>query len=561
MSFDLVLKGGTVVDGTGAPRRHADVAVKDGRIVELGKISGAAQRTIDATDLVVAPGVIDVHTHYDAQLCWDPVLGCSAEHGTTTVIQGNCGIGIAPCRPEHRDLVLQDLVVLEGMSYEVMSTGIDWPFETFPEYLQMMRRRGLGINVAPFVPLSTLRRFTLGEAAIERAATPAEREAIAHDLHAAVEAGALGFSSTMVMRQVGYQGKPLACQLADREELASYARTLRDLKRGAMQANVVDSLAKPKDEELAILDLLLTESGGRTVTYSGAYYRNDEPDAIEKMLQKVEPLRQRHAIPQTTIMPVTIEVDLRTPMVFSDVAAFKQVLNRPHDEQIRIYRDPQWRAQARAELSAGRKLFGAAWADSTVLRVKNEKMRPLLLKSVSEIAAHTGADPFEVMIDLALEDDLELKFLGDLVNTNPQHLRTHIKDPRVLIGLHDGGAHVDMLFQAGYPTYMLGHWVRREQAIELEHAIQRMTSEPADYFGLKDRGRIALGNKADFMVFDPLRVDSPQRPDRVLKDLPGGGVRLYCTPQGVSHVIVNGEVLFENGQHTGALPGQIAETC
>jgi N-acyl-D-aspartate/D-glutamate deacylase len=559
MTYDVLIKDGTVVDGTGAPRFRADVAIQDGRIAEIGKIgNGTAKQRIDADGLVVAPGVIDVHTHYDSEVCWDGLIASSAEHGTTTVIQGNCGIGVAPCLPRDREAVLQDLVVLEGMSYEVMSAGIGWQFETFPDYLNFLRRRGLGINVAAFVPLSPMRRYGIGEAAVERGATPDERARIAEHIRKSMEAGALGFSATMVRRQVGHQGKPLPCQLADDAELKAYGNVLRDLGRGAMQMNVIDSIARPTDEELATIDLLLNESG-RPVTYSGAMYRNDEPDAIEKMLQKVEPLRQRGARPQTTITPVTLEVGFTSPMVFGDVIAFKKLFNLPLEEQKAIYADPAWRAQAKAELTQGRKLFGGTWASSIVLRVKNEKLKPLLNKSITEIAEERGGDPFNVMIDLALEDDLELKILGALVNSNPDHLRQHIKDPRVLLGLHDGGAHVDMIFQAGFPTYMLGHWVRDEQAIELEHAVQRMTSEPADYFGLRDRGRVAVGKAADLMIFNPETVNSSDRPDQVLYDLPGGGMHLFSTPTGMEYVMVNGQVLFEHRKHTGAMPGMIVD--
>ncbi len=555
MSFDLVIKGGLVVDGTGAAGFHADVGIKNGRIAEIGKLSAGAAQTINADQLVVAPGVVDVHTHYDAQLCWDGVLGSSAAHGITTAIQGNCGIGVAPCRPEHRDVVLKDLVVLEGIAYDILKAGIDWNFETFPQYLDAMRSRGLGINVAPLVPLSTLRRYTLGDEATERAATPLERAELVKNLREAMQAGALGFSATLVGRQTGYMGKPLPCQLADSAELAAYGKVLRELGYGAIQVNVVSSVAQPTDDELAILDLLLTASG-RTVTYSGAMYRNDDPEAVERMLCKVEPLRKRGAIPQTPVTQVMVELDLRTPYIFSDTPAFKKVLNRPVEEQKRIYRDPAWRAQVRAELAQGGRLFSNSWRTAVVLRVNNEALRPLLQKSIEQIAAERRADPVDVMFDLALEDNLELKYLGDMVNTSPEHLAKHIKDPRVMVGSGDAGAHFDMLFQGGFPTYMLGHWVREKQAVTLEHAIRRMTSEPADYFGLADRGRLQAGKAADIMIFDPGTVNSAARANQVLYDMPGGGMRLNANATGMQHVIVNGAELIKHGRHTGAMSGR-----
>ena len=561
MTYDVLIKGATIVDGTGAKRYTGDIAIQDGRIVEIGTdgklSSGSAKRHINAEGLVVAPGVIDVHTHYDAQLCWDGLLEASASHGTTTVVQGNCGIGVAPCKPKDRDISMHDLVVLEGMSYDSMKAGIHWEFETFPQYLDFVRKRGLGINVAAFVPLGPLRRWELGDEANQRAATPEERARIAANLREAMQAGAFGFSSTMTKRQTGFQGKPLPTQLAAAEELKTYAGVLKDLGRGVIQANVIESLARPTDEELAKIDLLVDASGGRTVTFSGAFYRADDPEAIEKMLQKCAPLRAKGAVPQSTIMPVTIEVDFRNAMALADVDAFKETLNRPLEEQKRIYADPAWRARAKAGLLEGRKLFGTTWMNCIVLRFKNEALRPLLFKTITEIAKERGADPFNTMIDIALEDNLEIKLLGEMVNNDHKKLGQHIKDPRILVGLHDGGAHVDTFFAAGFPTYMLGHWVRDEKVIELEHAVKRMTSEPADYLGFTDRGRVAVGKRADLMIFDPNAVGSAQPADTVLHDLPAGGMHLYSKPHGMHYVMVNGQVLIENGRHTGAMPGQI----
>ena len=557
MQFDVLIKGGTIVDGTGAPRHVADVGVRDGRIAEIGKLGAAAKRVIDADGLVVAPGVVDIHTHYDAQLCWDGVLEGSASHGTTTVLQGNCGIGVAPCKPRDRDISMHDLVVLEGITFETMKAGIGWEFETFPEYLDFIRNRGLGINVAALVPLGPLRRYVLGAEANQRAATAQETARIAADLREAIVAGGFGFSTTMTKRQTGYQGKPLPTQLADAAELKTYAGVLKELGRGVIQANVIEILARPTDAELARLDLLIDASGGKTVTYSGALYRGDDPEAIESMLQKCARLRERGAIPQSTIIPMTIELDFRNAMALADVDPFKETLNRTLEEQKRIYADAGWRARARASLMQGGKLFGSAWSKAIVLRVKYDQWRPLINKSVTEIAVARGGDPFNVMIDLALENDLELKLLGAHANDNHEQLGQHIKDPRLMIGLHDGGAHVDQMFQAGFPTYMLGHWVREQKTIELEHAVQRMTSEPADYLHLHDRGRIAAGKRADLMLFDPTTVGSRQPPELRLNDLPAGGVRLFSKPEGMHCVLVGGEVLIEHGKHTGAMPGQI----
>lgn len=557
MAFDIVFKGGTVVDGSGSASYQADVALKDGRIAAIGKISEPAARTIDIEGLVVAPGAIDVHTHYDAEVCWGGLLGASAEHGVTTIIQGNCGIGVAPCRPQDREAVVQDLVVLEGIAYDSLAAGIDWQFESFPEYLDLLRKRGLGINVAAFVPLSPMRRYVIGDDSVERAATAEERTQIAACIREAVEAGALGFSATTLKRQVGYKGKPMPSQLMDAAEMRAYANVLRDLKQGAMQFNVIDSIARPTDEELAIIDLLLEEGGGLPVTYSGALHRNDDPAAVTRMLEKVEPLRVRGARPQTTTMPFSMEINFSSPMMFADVDAFRQVLNRPPEEQKAMYADPAWRAQAKAGLTAPGKMLGSSWAESTVHHVKSEGLQSLLDRTIHDIARERGVHPLDLMMDMVVEDDLGLVILAKILNTDEEFLGRHIADPRILIGQHDAGAHVDMMFMGNFPTYLLGHWVREKKAMSIEQAVQRMTSDPADFFGFRDRGRIAIGKAGDLMVFDPATVNSAQMAEQVLYDLPAGGKRLSSPPTGMKFVAVNGQILLEHGQHTGAMPGRI----
>lgn len=554
--FDLTFTGGTVVDGTGRPSFHADVAVKDRRIVAVGKLDGRAARSIDITGLVIAPGVIDVHSHYDAQVCWDGVLASSAEHGATTVIQGNCGIGVAPVRPKDREASLQDLTAIEGMSYDVLTAGIDWQFETFPQYLDYLRKRGLGMNLAAFVPLAPLRRYELGDDASERGATAEERAAIVATLREAMEAGALGFSATMTRRHVGYKGRPLACRPADRDELSAYAGVLRELGRGAIQINAFDRTPYPQEDELGRIALLLEESG-RPVTFSGAHLRAEDPEAIERMLQQVEPFRAHGGMPQAMIRPLTTRCDLRSPFVFAEIPGFRLVLNEPLAKQRQIYEDLVWRADVSATLRSTKTNIGDRWQAATVVRVSSEKMQPLVGRSVREIAKERSADAFDTLIDLALEDDLKLTYLLEIMNTDPAALREHIIDPRVMIGLADGGAHVEQLFETSYPTYMLGHWVREEQALTLEHAVKRMTSEPAGYFGLRERGRIALGAWADLMVFDSQTVGSVRMATEVRRDLPGGGERLYAKATGMEYVVVNGTMFFESGTHTGAMPGTI----
>ena len=402
---------------------------------------------------------------------------------------------------------------------------ISLEFETFPEYLDQVRRRGIGINLGAFVPPTPLRRWSMGDDVSERAATPAERSEIASNLRAAMEAGAIGFSTTIVKRQIGYKGRPLGCLLADWDELDAYTGVLRDLKRGVIEVNACARAGDLTDEEFSFLDKLGELAEGR-VTYGAAPYRNSDPEAVIRMLWKVEPLRKRGMLPQTKTRPVFIDIDFRNPYFLSDCPAFKSLLGQPFEDQKRAYADPAWRAQAREQLAGGGKNFSGSWLDGTLVAVGHDNMKQYLNKSIREIAAARGKDAFETMLDLVLEDDLQLKLSGGVYNSNAEHMRKHLKDPRVILGAGDGGAHVDMYFESNYGPYMLGYWVREQQAMDLEFAIKRMTSEPADYFGIRDRGRLQPGKAADTIVFDPKTIGTPLRPDQVRTDLPSGGRRL-----------------------------------
>ena len=266
MTLDLLIRGGNVIDGTGAPGRRGDVGIRDGKIVEIGRVTQAAGRTIDADGLVVAPGFIDPHTHYDAQIWWDPLLSCSSWHGVTSVVMGNCGVGLAPCRPEDREVVARDLVNVEGIPFEVLEKGVPWEWTTFPEFMAAAERRGLGLNVGFLAPLTPLRQFVMGKAAMERAANADETLEIAQLLREAVEAGALGFTTTTLSQHVGFEGRPLGCRLATRDELGAYAKVLGDLGRGAIELALTEEVSIPSDEELALLDHLLQHSG-RPITW------------------------------------------------------------------------------------------------------------------------------------------------------------------------------------------------------------------------------------------------------------------------------------------------------
>ncbi len=554
MPYDLLITNGTVVDGNGGPRFNADVAVQGGSIAALGKIDGSAATVIDAAGKIVCPGFVDPHTHYDAQITWDPLLSSSAEHGVTTVVMGNCGVGIAPCRPSAREWLTEDLVTVEGIDKEVLVEGIRWEWETFPEYLDAAERRGSALNLAFLAPITPLRTYVLGAEANERAASPAETLAIAAMLGEAIEAGAWGFTTTANRQHIGHGGKPLAARLASRDELAAYAGVLKRLKRGVIELALTKRYATLAEDEEDLLKFLL-DAGDRPVTWLSLSNLVEKPGAVAEILDRVEPLIRRGGIPQILTRPFVFDMNLRRPFMLTEMSTSKPLFDSAFEKQMEIYADPAFRAAFKEELKLGRKWSGAV-RGTTVVSVVNPELKSYEGRTVGEIAEERGQDPNDAFFDLAVADNLQVKFVVPRANTDPAQLADMMRDSRTLIGLSDAGAHLDMLCECGYPTYLLGHWVREKRTLTLERAIQRITSEPADFFGFKDRGRLRAGAAADFVIFDEDTVNSPLRPTPV-KDLPAGGTRLNCKAEGISRVIVNGQVLYRDGRHTGALPGKV----
>jgi N-acyl-D-aspartate/D-glutamate deacylase len=552
--YDLLIKNGTVVDGTGAPRYQADVAVQDGKIAEIGRLNEGAKQTIDADGLIVAPGFVDPHTHYDAQICWDPLITPSSWHGVTTAVMGNCGVGLAPCRPEVREIAAWDLVNVEAIPFDVLAKGVTWDWETFPEYMDAAAKRGSGINLGFLAPLTPFRHNVLGEESMERSATPEETAKIKALLKEAVVAGAFGFTTTNAAQHIGYHGRPLACRQADRAEFTADCNALEELGRGIIQHALTNSVSEVDESERALLDMLLSESG-RPVTWLALLNRDDKPEACQKTLVEVADLLQRGAVPQVTCRPLIVQIDLRKPFIFANMASWNPVFQRSVEEQIGFYRDPNFRAAFRKELETPR-IFNGNWDRAIIHEVGSRAMQPLIGRSVGDIARERGKDGLDTFLDLAIEDNLELAYTYELFNANEDRIPELIKDPRTMIGLSDGGAHVDMLCDAGYTTYLLGTWVRDREAMTLEHAVRRITSEPAALFGIQNRGRIAKGAAADFAVFDLNTIGSGKRGE-MWNDLPGGGRRLVMPAKGVEYTVVNGTVLYEHGQASGALPGQV----
>ncbi len=545
MGYDILIKNGTLIDGTGSPARRGNLAIKAGRITGVGDVDGLAKRVIDADGAVVAPGFIDPHTHYDAQICWDGAVTPSSWHGVTSVVMGNCGVGIAPCRPDAREIAMRDLVNVEAIPYGVLEEGITWDWETFPEYMAAAQDRAPSLNLAFLAPLTPFRHYVMGGESLERGATPEETKRITALLGEAMDVGAFGFSSTILNQHLGFEGRPLACRNASRDELKAYAGVLKERGKGAIEVALTRQIGVLEDEQCELLDFLLDHSG-RPVTFIALFDRDDIPEAVRDTLRRAAPMIKKGARPQTSPLPLTREINMRSPFSFAAFPSWKRVFqDTSKDAQLAVYRDQAFRDQFREELK--NPLAFGNWERITLHEVRSQDLKSLEGSSVAEIARAQGQDGVDAFLDTAIADDLACEFTMASFNTRVDRMAELLNDPSILIGLGDGGAHVDMLCDSGYPTYLLGTWVRERKVLSLEQAVRRLTSDPAELFGISDRGWLRTGLAADVVVFDPDTVGSSNRGER-RHDLPGGGKRMVMPSRGVAYTLVNGEVVYDHGQ-------------
>ncbi len=553
MGYDLKIVGGDIVDGSGAPRRRGDIGIKDGKVVALGEAPEPAAQTVDAAGMIVAPGFVDVHTHYDAQVLWDPMLTISPWHGVTTVVVGNCGFGVAPTRPEHRDLVLRTLERVEGMSLAALKAGIgpDWPFQTFPQYMDALERQPLGINVAVMVGHTPVRLSVMGDEATLRAATPAEVAEMKGIVAEAMEAGAVGFATSVSKVHVGYAGRPVPSRLAAFDEMLEIADAVGKSGHGLIHYNVG---REPRWEEYEALHA----RSGRPVVWTALLAGSLGPGSHREHLEKsgAQIARGLPIYAQGACRPIQMEFDFRSPVVFDTWASFERV-REASDEAARraVYADPAFRARVKRQVAGpgpdDQAFMGkereadtrrASFHDLTISAAPDAA---IVERRLGDLARERGVDPVDLMFDLALQSDLRVRFRVSLLNFVEEEVREIVQDPNVLIALGDGGAHMSQLCDACYATHLLGHWVREAEAISLEQAVRQLTSRPAEIFGLADRGRLAVGLPADVVVFDPDTVGAGAL-ERV-HDLPAGEDRLISHPKGIKAVIVNGSLLPEPG--------------
>jgi N-acyl-D-aspartate/D-glutamate deacylase len=556
--YDLIIENARICDGTGKPSFHGSVAVKDGRIAAVGKSNGeAAAKKINADGLVLSPGFIDPHTHYDAQVAWDPLITSSSWHGITTVVMGNCGVGVAPVRPKARDILMWDLVNVEAIPFDVMERGIDWKWETHAEYLDALQKRGLGINVASLAALTPLRHYVMGEESFERAANEKEIADMQRLFRDAIRAGAFGLTSTILNNHIGYEGRPLACRQAGRPELSALCQVLREERRGTIEIALTGTnVGQVSDDEYDLLKFLVDESQ-RPVTFLALFNKPGKPDSYLNAVEKVKPiLAWNKAVPQITCRPLRVQFNMKNPFIFAIFSAWHPIFNKPVEEQMKIYADPGFRQTFREEMNQ-RRIFAGQWGRMTIIDGKSPEIQAHVQskKTVAQIARDQGKDPVDAFLDLAIADQLELLFDLQAFNFEPEGVKNLVSDPRFLIGLSDGGAHVDMLCDVGYATYLLGRWVRENPVLTLEEGVRRLTSVPANLFGIPKRGRIAQGLVADLTLFDPATVDAKD-PEYVW-DLPGGGKRFIAKSKGIKTTIVSGHVLYQDDQYQGGLPGKV----
>ncbi len=561
MSFDLVIKNGWVVDGSGQPRYRGDVGVTGGRIAAIGRIRESAREVIDADGRVVSPGFVDGHTHMDAQIFWDPLGTCSCWHGITSVVMGNCGFTLAPCAKEDRHLVIRNLERAEDIAAEAMEAGIDWRWTTFPQFLDTLESLPKGINYSGYLGHSALRTYVMGERAFEKPATEDDLAAMERELREAIQAGAMGFTTSRSPSHETPDRRPVASRVATWDEVRRLVGAMGEMNAGIFEIaseGVDRTAADPglRDYQRRLRDLAVET--GRPVTY-GLFTRREAPDVWRTYLDLLEDTAAAggRMFAQVHSRALSAVLSFKTQLPFDRLPVWKGLRALPLEEQKRRLRDPELRGKlvAAARERDERKAIGteARPAQYEWLLVMDNPEGPH--RSVAEVARQRGCDPVEAMIDLALERDMEVFFLQPIANEDHDAALELIKHPRTVVTFSDSGAHVSQLMDASLQTHLLSYWVRAKQALTLEEAVRMLSFDTATQWGFTDRGLIREGFAADLVVFDPDTVGA-EMPE-VVNDLPAGARRLIQRARGFSATVVNGETVLRDGKHTGALPGRL----
>jgi N-acyl-D-amino-acid deacylase len=537
--YDVVFKGGQVCDGLGNPLVEADLAVEYGRIAAIGRIAEPARETVDARGRVVAPGFIDIHTHYDAQLTWEQTASPSTSLGVTTVVMGNCGFGIAPAPARHRDFMMRNLAEVEGMSLESLRAGIKWEFESFPDYVAYLRRRGIYPNAAIFASHTSIRTKVMGEDSMKREATPDEIEAMRKLVAEAVDGGAIGFATSTHKNHHGVGGLPMPSRLATEEEFVALGGILGERGRGLFMINGGDAVEIPFLERIAARI-------GRPAVWAPLLHNENTPEWSFQVLSDCAAARARgnEVYAQVSCLPFSMDFNLKHAFPFYGVGPWPMDQIEDTAALARTIGDPSFRKAIREalEVPSGIRIFNGNWNVVEIAWTKKAENKRLEGRDVAAIARERGVDPLDLLLDLALEENLETTFNALMLNSDEAAVERILQHEASLVALSDAGAHLTFMCDAGYALHMLGHWVREKRRFTLEDAVRRLTSRQADAYRIPERGRLLVGAPADIVVFDPTTVGVSR--NRRVDDLPAGGTRMVRDAIGLDGVWVNGTQIF-----------------
>jgi N-acyl-D-amino-acid deacylase len=562
MPYDLLIKNGVLIDGSGLPRYRADVAVQHGRIVSIGRIRERAREVIDADGMIVSPGFVDGHTHMDAQVFWDPLGTCSCWHGVTTVVMGNCGFTLAPCAEADKHMVVRNLERAEDISGAAMAAGIKWGWTTFPEFLDCVDGLPKGINYAGYLGHCALRTYVMGQRAFEQAATEDDLRAMERELRDAIRAGAMGFTTTRSPIHETPDGRPVASRLATWSEVRRLVTVMGEMNAGIFELageSVGRELHDPaafRDYHVRLRDLAVET--GRPVTF-GMFSRLEAREVWRHYMALLDETAAAggRMFAQVHSRGLNVLLSFKTQMPFDNLPTWKPFRALPLAEQKQRLRDPATRRRLiegtreqpdRQTLGTEARPFPYEW-----IFVYDTVAGPH--RTVAEVARERGVDPAEAMIDLALEKDLERFFVHPVANEMQDDVLEMMRNPRAVVTFSDSGAHVSQIIDSSLQTHLLSHWVRERQVFTLEQAVRMLTLVPATQWGFADRGLVREGLVADLLVFDPETI-APEMPE-VAHDLPAGAPRLLQRARGIAATVVNGEIVLRDGKHTGALPGRL----
>ena len=560
MTYDLLVKNGTVIDGSGNPGYRADVGVVDGKIAAIGRLNSKAKQTVDAEGHVVSPGFVDGHTHMDAQVFWDPIGSCSSYHGVTSVVMGNCGFTLAPCKQEDADLVFKNLERAEDLSRDAMLEGIDWSWETFPQFLDAIDDLPKGINYAGYIGHSALRTYVMGERAFVDQASEDEVRKMQHIVKEAMGAGAIGFSTSRTFNHLTADDLPVASRVAHWDEVRAIVNAVGETGKGLFEiAGEAPGRDPERIREYHQRLMNLAVESGVPQTW-GMFSVRAAPDLWRPYFDLLDETAlaggRMYAQVHSRALSSLLSFQSNTP--FDNWEYWSEFRQLPLAEQAAKLRDPVIKA----------KLIEVASREYTGPRVVGAEARPpewdfiypmddmvYDKPSMAQLAREQGKHPVELMIDMSLERDFHMFFRQPIANENQDHVLEMMKHPRSVVTFSDSGAHVSQIMDSSLQTHLLSYWVREKQALKLEEAIKQITYNTATMWGLHDRGLVREGMAADLVVFDPDTVGA--RMPEVVHDLPSGARRLKQTADGILHTVVNGEIMLTNNEHTGAVPGRL----